>query len=34
MDDELNDVMALSLDMVPRTTRESPMLAMTMRSPA
>jgi hypothetical protein len=33
MDDELDGVMAQLLDAVPRTTRESPMLAMTMRSP-
>jgi hypothetical protein len=33
MDDELDGVMASSLDAVPRTTRESPTLAMTMRSP-
>jgi hypothetical protein len=29
----LDDVMAPSLDVVPRTTRESPMLVTTMRSP-
>jgi hypothetical protein len=34
MDDELDDVMVSSLDAVPRTTRESPTLATTMRSPA
>jgi hypothetical protein len=33
MDDELDDVMASSLDAVPRTTRELSMLATTMRSP-
>jgi hypothetical protein len=33
MDDELDGVMAPSLDAVPRTTRESPTLATTMRSP-
>jgi hypothetical protein len=34
VDDELNGVMASSSDAVPRTTRESPTLATTMRSPA
>jgi hypothetical protein len=33
MDDEIDGVMAPSLDAVPRTTRESPTLATTMRSP-
>jgi hypothetical protein len=33
MDDELDDVMAPSLDAVPRTTQESSALATTMRSP-
>jgi hypothetical protein len=33
MDDELDNMMALSLDAVPRTTRESLTLATTMRSP-
>ena len=33
MDDKLDGVMAPSLDAVPRTTRESLMLATTMRSP-
>ena len=33
VDDELDVVMASPLDAVPRTTRESPALAMTMRSP-
>jgi hypothetical protein len=33
MDDELDGVMAPSLDAVPRTTRESPTLATTMRPP-
>jgi hypothetical protein len=34
VDDELDDVMAPSSDAVPRTTRESPTLATTMRPPA
>jgi hypothetical protein len=33
MDDELDGVMTPSLDVVPRTTRESPTLATTMRTP-
>jgi hypothetical protein len=33
MDDELDDVIASSLDVMPRTTRESPTLATTMRFP-
>jgi hypothetical protein len=33
MDDELDGVMAPSLDAVPRTTRESLTYATTMRSP-
>jgi hypothetical protein len=33
VDDELDDVMALLSDVVPRTTWESPKLATTMRSP-
>jgi hypothetical protein len=33
MDDELDGVMVPSLDAVPRTTRESPTLATTTRSP-
>jgi hypothetical protein len=33
VDDELDDVMASSSNAVPRTTRESPTLATTMRSP-
>jgi hypothetical protein len=33
VDDELDGVMAPSSDAVPRTTRESPALATTMRSP-
>jgi hypothetical protein len=33
VDDELDGVTASLLDAVPRTTRESPALAMTMRSP-
>jgi hypothetical protein len=33
MDDELDGVMVPSLDAVPRTTRESPTLSTTMRSP-
>jgi hypothetical protein len=32
--DELDGVMALSLDSVPKTTRESLTMATTMRSPA
>ncbi|PWZ39654.1 hypothetical protein Zm00014a_018608 [Zea mays] len=33
VDDELDDVMASSSNAIPRTTRESPTLATTMRSP-
>ena len=33
MDDELDDVMVSSSNAVSRTTRESPALATTMRSP-
>jgi hypothetical protein len=33
MDNELNGVIAPSLDAMPRPTRESPTLATTMRSP-
>jgi hypothetical protein len=33
VDDELDSVTASLSDAVPRTTRESPALAMTMRSP-
>jgi hypothetical protein len=33
VDDELDDVMVSSSNAVPRTTRESPTLATTMRSP-
>jgi hypothetical protein len=33
VDDELDGLMASSSDAVPRTTRESPALATTMRSP-
>jgi hypothetical protein len=33
MDDELDGVIAPSLDAMPRPTQESPTLAMTMRSP-
>jgi hypothetical protein len=33
MDDELDDVMASSSNAMPRTTRESPTLVTTMRSP-
>jgi hypothetical protein len=33
MDDELDSMTVPLLDVVPRTTRESPALGMTMRSP-